>query len=218
MQQRTNVLVLMPQKMVSNKLSMELLAYNSRKKILRISIMVIVALLCSVVGFNTYNYTVQLKNGYWLWDEGGALYSANATKEACESYAEAYPLLRYNGLFLVDYALALKKDKQNGKAIAMFEEAEKWVADERIYMNLGELHLQNQAYTKAYFYWMKCTNLVPVRFAPWYKMMQLAVSQNDSIKAIKYAQIIISKPIKVASPELDSMMSEAKRVLIKYEQ
>jgi len=137
--------------------------------------------------------------------------------EACESYAEAYPLLRYNGLFLVDYALALKKDKQNGKAIAMFEEAEKWVVDERIYMNLGELYLQNQAYTKACFYWTKCTNLVPVRFAPWHKIMQLAVLKNDSIKAINYAQIIISKPIKIASPELDRMISDAKRVLLKYE-
>ena len=55
-------------------------------------------------------------------------------------------------------------------------------------------------------------NMIPCRFIPLEAMMRIYRQTGDTIKADSIAQIILHKPVKVPSAEIDAMKEEAKRV------
>lgn len=55
--------------------------------------------------------------------------------------------------------------------------------------------------------------MCPVRFAPLSGMLQIYQQIGDTVKADSMAQVILNKPIKIPSSDINEMKAEAKKWL-----
>lgn len=76
----------------------------------------------------------------------------------------------------------------------------------------GDICQMQQEYDSAITHYQNAAQMCPVRFAPLSGMLQTYRQTGDTIKADSIAQIILHKPVKVPSAEIDAMKEEAKRV------
>ena len=73
----------------------------------------------------------------------------------------------------------------------------------------GDICQMQQEYGIAITHYQNAAQMCPVRFAPLSGMLQTYRQTGDTIKADSIAQIILHKPVKVPSAEIDAMKEEA---------
>lgn len=77
----------------------------------------------------------------------------------------------------------------------------------------GDIHQMKGCIKEAISHYQNAADMCPVRFAPLSGMLQTYQQAGDTVKADSIAQIILNKPIKIPSSDIDEMKAEAARWL-----
>jgi len=146
---------------------------------------------------------------YRLWHEADMLYTMGAFSEANECFAEAYPSLRNNGLFLQKYGKSFSMNKQYNEAIKLLLEGEKFYVDEVWFTTIGDAYKGLKKYDQSEHFYRMAANMVPHKFYPLYLLLKLyeEAGQLDESEAI--ARTILEKKVKVHSTAIEEIRMEA---------
>ncbi|MFW6275278.1 MAG: hypothetical protein ACOC2M_01435 [bacterium] len=157
--------------------------------------------------------TPQLKKAYWLWDEANALYRINAYNAAAESFAEAYPVLQHNGLFLQQYAKNQAMQNRHKEALILLQEAGIYYKDEFSFIALGDACKALNQPRQAEIHYQQAANMAPHKFYPLYLLANLYNETGQKEKARAFARQLLDKEVKVASKAIEEIKEEMEEVI-----
>lgn len=158
-------------------------------------------------------YEIGNFNAYIAWGKGRMNSSWCVYDEAIKQYKAAYPYLKQNGNYLLNYGGTLSLMGKHKEAIVLLKESEKYNSESNIYLSLGrsyealnEFNLAEAAYKKASF-------MVPNLFYPKYKLAKLYAKAGRNNDAILLAEEIINTEPKIASMAIEEMKIEMKGII-----
>lgn len=128
-------------------------------------------------------------------------------------YEKMKPQMRHNPLFLYNYAAELNYIGRYEESLAITEECRKGWNDYDVQIlladnleNTGQIELAIDAYQHA-------LDMIPCRFEPMIGMMTLYIDDGDTLRAVKVAEGIDNKPVKVPSFRVDQIKAAAHQLL-----
>ncbi|KAF0234066.1 MAG: hypothetical protein FD181_3734 [Prolixibacteraceae bacterium] len=159
--------------------------------------------------------TPRLKQAHWLWDEANSLYRINAFAEANNSFAEALPVLKYNGLFLQQYAKSLAMENRYEEAVTLLMQAGNFYKDEYSFIALGDAYKALGETQKAEEQYQLAASMVPHKFYPIFLLAKLYNQTGQHKKALALALQILNKEIKVPSQAIEEIKEEMQEIITK---
>ncbi|WP_126248337.1 O-antigen ligase family protein [Chitinophaga rhizosphaerae] len=133
-----------------------------------------------------------------------------ADPEVRNEFGKLYQELRYDGKFLTEYGLLLVHDSTgNKKGIEILEESKKYYISSINVTALGMAYQKSSRYNKAIENYEWLSNYIPSRFGTKLALLKLYKLVNDSDRASKTANIILTMPVKMPSIEVDRIKREA---------
>lgn len=166
------------------------------------------ALVFLSISIFTIKDIVKLKQAYITWNGALEQYYHREYKGCLEKYAKAYPLLKSNGDFLLNYGKALSIANKHNEAIRILEQSKSYLTSTITYTALGDSYQKagkNDMAEQAYF---NTLNMCPDRFYPLYLLAKHFEHAGRKKDAIEFAQQIINKPIRIPSTAIAEMKSE----------
>ncbi len=157
--------------------------------------------------------TPKIKHSYWLWDEANTLYQMNVYSNANESFAETYPQLKHNGLFLQQYAKSLAMDSMNKESVKILSIGDNYYKDEFSYIALGDNYKAAGKFNMAEEQYQLAADMVPHKFYPLYLLAKLYNESGQKEKAIKTANEVLAKNVKVESTAIEEIKEEMKTIV-----
>lgn len=139
------------------------------------------------------------------------------TKEMLPHYRDIYRWMKRDGLFLYNYGAELQQGGEYAESIKILEKCNSYFNDVDLQLLLAENYCQLGMYTKSETCLRLASDMCPVRFVPLYKLMNIYVLTGEIKKARHYAEVIIDKPVKIYSGQIDRMKNKAKEVLVRFE-
>jgi O-antigen polymerase len=141
---------------------------------------------------------------------------AGETKVVMPYYALQYKSMKWNGLFLYNYGAELNYINEWDKSIVLLNESANYYNDIDLQLQLADNYMQLKQYHKA----EKCLRLahemIPNRFIPLYRLVLLYKEEGKINTALRFAHIIVGKPVKVLSIEVLAIKKEMNKLIQKY--
>lgn len=183
----------------------------------KITIVLKTLLICVVLTGTalSFNYIKKVDKSFKKWNLAQSNYQYGDYEEAIEEFEMAYPMLKNNGDFLMNYGKALSIYKQNKKAIEILTQSKQHLNNTIIQTAIGDAYKADKQYTKAEFAYAKAYNMIPVRFYPLYLLAKLFDESNQKVKAINIANKVLQKEIKVPSTAIKEIQLEMKKIIQK---
>lgn len=177
-----------------------------------------VAAICVVLGVAgfSFNHLYKLENSFKNWQFALESYQYSDYETALKEYEIAYPILKNNGDFLMNYGKALSIYKQDEKAIQILEEAKNHLNNTIIATALGDSYKNLKEYNKAEIAYQQAANMIPIRFYPLYLLAKLYEESGQKEKARVMAEIILKKEIKVPSTAIKEIKQEMNNLKTKH--
>lgn len=202
-------------KLSTNKINLfEKTKISFQKPILKVC--VIIGFL--VIGVFSFNYIYKLDNSFKNWKLALSSYQYGDYESAIEEYEQAYPELKNNGDFLMNYGKTLSIYKQDEKAIKILKQAKNHLNTTIIETALGDAYKNLKEYDKAEMAYKNAANMIPIRFYPMYLLAKLYEESEQKEKAITMAKTILGKDIKVPSTAIKEIKTEMKKIISNYKQ
>jgi tetratricopeptide (TPR) repeat protein len=145
---------------------------------------------------------------YKQWNKTRILYSRELYKEAVEQYAEQYPFLQDEIIFLFEYNQCLLKSKEYEKSNEILQHTKQISCTPMIYNTMGNNYQSLKQYELAEQYFKKAANLVPNRLYPHYLLAKLYHEMGLKEKMESEINIVLTKPPKVESMAVKEMGEE----------
>ncbi len=181
-----------------------------RKLPIFLSLTLLSILVLSYPAVKTIN-THYLANHYWK--DASDIYRIQAYQECLEDFELAYPQLKHNGDFLIQYGKALNMAGKHKKAIEMLEQAKQNLNNSILYTtlgdsqkNLGIMHEAEQTYLQA-------SQMLPSRFFPLYLLAKFYDESGQKEKALKMANQLMNKEVKVPSKAIEEIKEEMQKII-----
>ncbi|MEO9570391.1 MAG: O-antigen ligase family protein [Polaribacter sp.] len=171
-----------------------------------------------IVAFFSFNYISKLDNSFKNWKLALISYQYGDYESAIEEYEKAYPELKNNGDFLMNYGKTLSINKQDKKAIEILEQAKNHLNTTIIETALGDSYKNLKQYHKAEIAYKNAANMIPIRFYPLYLLAKLYEEIGQKEKAITMAKTILEKDIKIPSTAIKEIKTEMKKIISNYKQ
>ena len=124
-------------------------------------------------------------------------------------YNEIYPIMYGNGGYLFNYGSELVYSGYTESGIAILEKSKSYFNDSYLYLNLGDAYFRLEDYASAERHYIYAATMCPNRFRPLYSLMNLYKKIGDKEAAEKCAKTILTKVVKVPSPEVDRIRQDA---------
>ena len=138
-------------------------------------------------------------------------------RQTLEEYQTVYPKLCHEPYFLYNYAVELNMDGQYNKSQQIARECERYWADYDLKMVMA-YNFKEQGYSsRAIRYFLDAEAMCPNRFEPIYNIMNIHLFLRNKHQALKYAKMIVRKPIKVYSSDVANMKDEANQIVTNIE-
>jgi tetratricopeptide (TPR) repeat protein len=158
--------------------------------------------------------TDRFRDAYREWSDTRSLNYADEHYDfLAEAFERAYPVLRYNGLFLQQYAKVLAMRHEYDKAMAMLLVARRYYCDDGWYVAMGDCEEATGAYSSALQSYTTGGLVEPSRFYPLYRSIQVCQRMGDHAMAMQLAQALLKKDIKIDSKDVQKMRSEMRLLL-----
>jgi tetratricopeptide (TPR) repeat protein len=135
------------------------------------------------------------------------------TEQMLPKYRLLYNKLQKNELFLYNYAAELNVVKRYEESLQTAKVCEKLFADYDLQMLIADNYRQTQQYQEAESYYIKASNMCPVKFMPLYQLVEVYDETGHREEALSLAQKIIYKEVKIPSSTV-SVMKHKMRLLI----
>ena len=176
----------------------------------------IIVLLACVGMYRTFAYTKDLSQGFITWNDALRNHQYGDYKAAILEFELAYPILKKDGDFLMNYGKTLTMAGEYPKAIAILELAKAYQNNTVIATALGDSYKAIKQYNKAEACYKQGINMTPGKFYGQYLLAKLYDDSRQKEKAIVLAQKIMNKKIKVPSTAIEEIQLEMKKILTKY--
>ena len=152
-------------------------------------------------------------NALKTWQEADRFYTLGAYDVAAETYADAFPALQLNGLFLQMYGKALNMDKQYHKSIEILSLAKQYFSSQIIQNTLGDNHKALGNYSEAEAAYKNSTQMIPSLIFPKYLLAKLYNESGQHHKAKQIAEEILIREVKVESSATREIINEMEKII-----
>ena len=115
-----------------------------------------------------------------------------------------------NPRFLYSYMVAQYKVSRLDEAINTYHQLRQYADTYDMELLAGDTYRHKQRYAEALQHYETAMWMCPVRFAPLEGMMQTYRDNGDSFRADSIAQVILAKPVKVPSPQVEEIKRKAR--------
>lgn len=149
-----------------------------------------------------------LKTAFKNWRQALTAYNYEYYLESISKFEEAYPVLKQNGDFLMNYGKALSVAKKYPKARTILERAKQYLNTTIIEYTLGDVYKELKLYKEAETAYKKAARMVPNRFYPEFLLVKLYVQTHQKDKAYYKAKELLQKDIKIPSRAIEEMREE----------
>ena len=157
-----------------------------------------------------YPQISKLKNAHTTWKDAMDLYNYGLYEQSLSDYEKAYPILKHNGEFLINYGKALSIAGKHAEAVSLLEQAKNYQSNSVLYTALGDSHKALEEYEKAEQHYLQAANMAPGKFYPLYLLAKLYDESGQQHKAIAMANAIMNKEVKVHSIAIEEIREEMK--------
>lgn len=130
-----------------------------------------------------------------------ALIAKTNDKRVMENFERLSSIMHSSDFYLVNYGIALQSRGRYAESINKFKAAALLTSSDQIYMLLGDAYMLNHDPENAMHSYTVAKDMRPSKLKPRYALMQLCLSEKDSVHATVYAQEIVGLPVKVQSRE-----------------
>ncbi|MCL3781512.1 hypothetical protein EMN47_14065 [Prolixibacteraceae bacterium JC049] len=204
--------------MVNSVLLLAIVSNYSKQKDLLIPlpirILVVLSGMCLIIW--TGVWLKRYYNGLRSWKDASDIYAIGEYDASIKNFKEAYPLLKKNGNFLINYGKALAMAKRPDEAIILLNDAKRFANNTVLYTALGDSYKMQSEFLKAEEAYQKAYAMIPSRFYPLYLLANLYKESGEVNKAVRVAQQIMRKPIKVESRAILEMKNEMEVLINNY--
>jgi O-antigen ligase len=159
-----------------------------------------------------YTLTKELKLAYISWNDAFDLYNYGLYEESIEDYKKAYPVLKYNGEYLINYGKALSIAEKHTEAVTILKQVKSYQSNSVLYTALGDSYKALGKDKNAEKQYSQAANMSPAKFYPLYLLAKLYDASDQQHKAIAMANTIIEKAVKVHSTAIDEIKEEMKQI------
>ena len=133
---------------------------------------------------------------------------AGETRKVLPEYAQLYPWMHSEGLFLYNYAAELNYIGEWRKSNRLMKECSRIYNDNDVQLILADNCQQQKQYAQAEQHLKLAYEMIPNRFIPLYRLVQLYQLQGRNADARKLAKQIIDKPVKIPSFDIMTIKNE----------
>jgi len=162
-------------------------------------------------------YLTQQYHAYKSWNDASDIYGVGNYPECLEDFVLAYPQLKTNGSFLIQYGKAFEMAGDYKSSIAILNEAKQYLNNTILYTCLGNNYKalgKNIQAEKAY---LLAYNMTPIRFFPLYLLAKLYDETGQKAKAVLIAKKVMEKGIKIESTAIEEIKEEMRKIIEKNE-
>lgn len=160
-------------------------------------------------------YLAQQYQAYKTWKDASDVYNAGAYPECLEDFEMAYPNLKTNGVFLIQYGKALEMAEKHKNSIAILNEAKQHINNTILYTCLGNNYKALGKNTEAEQAYLHARYMAPARFYPLYLLAKLYDENGQRGKAMAMAKKVIGKKIKIESTAIKEIQEEMEKMIKK---
>ena len=159
---------------------------------------------------------IMLSRAHNLAQRGGHS-RAIATYKECEKlfhtfpFSMAYPFRCRQ--FLYNYTYELYSMGHLDEATRIAKECEQCANGYNLQLLTGDIHQMQGDSETAITHYQHAHHMCPIRFAPLSGLLQTYQQMGDTVKADSTAHLILTKPIKIPSSDINEMKAEAKKWL-----
>lgn len=213
---------ILPIKLILTILLASLASYDSKKLIFQKSKPtkalkpVIVIAVVFILSLN-WKYFNGLNHSLKSWKQALEHYQYGDYETSIATYKRAYPYLKNNGDFLMNYGKALAMNSSNIEAIEVLNQAQKHLNTTIIETALGDVYKNTKQYDKAETAYKRAANMIPSRFYPLYLLAKLYETKGDTKNAVAMAKTILKKDVKVSSTAIKEIQQEMQELIQKDE-
>jgi len=137
------------------------------------------------------------------------------TEEMLPEYKKLYStVLKQNPFFLYNFGAELNVAGSFDKSIEVLIECQKQFNDYDLQMLLADNYYKIGEFGKAIRTYQNASNMIPCRFLPLFQLLEIYKDTGNIDLAIKYANEIINKQIKIPSSTILCIQNEARIFLI----
>jgi O-antigen ligase len=115
-----------------------------------------------------------------------------------------------NARFLYSYMVAQYKVSRLDEATNTYHQLRQYADTYDMELLAGDTYRHKQRYAEALQHYETAMWMCPVRFAPLEGMMQTYRDSGDLLRADSIAQVILAKPVKVPSPQVEEIKRKAR--------
>jgi O-antigen ligase len=138
---------------------------------------------------------------------------AGKTIEVLPEYDKLYAYLDRNGLFLYNHAAELHEVKEYEKSLSVFGLCVKYYNDMDVQMLLANNYEESGKYDEAEKHFKIAALMCPNRFMPLYQLALLYKETNRNKEALKLAQQIVDKEIKIPSSTVNAIKHKMQQLI-----
>lgn len=161
-------------------------------------------------------YLIQQYQTYKSWKDASDLYYVGAYPECLEDFELAYPQLKTNGQFLVQYGKALEMAEKYENSITIMNEAKKHLNNTILYTCLGNNYKALSKNTEAEQAYLQAWYMAPTKFFPLYLLAKLYDETGQQEKAVAMAKKVMVKEVKIESTAIKEIIEEMQQILTKH--
>lgn len=175
-----------------------------------------VLLVTFVTTYQTISYTNNLSQGFIAWNIALISHQYGNYESAIIDYELAYPILKSDGDFLMNYGKTLSIAKEYSKAIEVLKQSKKYQNNTIITNSLGDSYVATKQFDKAEVTYKRAINMTPSKFYANYLLAKLYDLSGQEEKAVTMSYKILNKKIKIPSTAIKEIQIEMEKILIKY--
>lgn len=147
------------------------------------------------------------------WAEISKRSLAGHTERMLPYYEKMKPQMKHNPLFLYNYAAELNYIGRYEESLTVTEECREGWNDYDVQMLLADNLENTQRTDMAIETYRHALDMIPCRFEPLNSMMTLYLGNGDMLNALKVANKIIDKPVKVQSYRVEQITQAARDLI-----
>ena len=190
-----------------------LLLYTQDFVLLKLSNRIRIGLL--IISFISIGYVFRKALIQMKWKNIAIEAIEGNSEQMLPHYANLYPLLRHNPLFIYNYAAELNFVGKYSKSLALIKECEKTYRDYDTQMLLADNYRKLKQTTKALAIYQNVEYMIPSKFLPLDCQLEIQIENNNFREAEELAKEIIGKKVKISSNQISAIINQAKIFLEK---
>ena len=155
----------------------------------------------------------RIGSAYMQWQQALTGYRSGLYKESIPAFEAAWPVLKNEGDFLMQYGKALSMAEQYTAAKKILLQSKSYLNTSITETTMGDVCVALQQFDEAEAAYKQAALMIPSRVYPDYLLAKLYHRNHQPEKAKVKAREVLAKNVKVQSAAVEEIKEEMKRIL-----